>query len=167
MPYRNKTYVAFDGDRDIHYYRLMLAWKQNDGFDFNFHNAHDLNTARDTSLEASIKAQLRERMRNSREFVLLVGSNTRFLRKFVAWEIEQALTRDLPIIVVNTNGKRARCDERCPASLRDELAVHISFNPAMMQFALEHWPDEHRSLRRSGTTGPRFYSAERYSDVGL
>jgi len=30
------------------YYRLMQAWKQNDGMDFNFYNAHDLNTARDS-----------------------------------------------------------------------------------------------------------------------
>ena len=26
MAYRNKTYVAFDGDKDIRYYRLMKAW---------------------------------------------------------------------------------------------------------------------------------------------
>ena len=28
MAYRNKVYVCFDGDSDIHYYRLMLAWHQ-------------------------------------------------------------------------------------------------------------------------------------------
>ena len=28
MAYRNKTYVCFDGDKDMHYYRLMCAWKQ-------------------------------------------------------------------------------------------------------------------------------------------
>ena len=30
MAYRNKTYVAFAGDNDIHYYRLMKAWRQTD-----------------------------------------------------------------------------------------------------------------------------------------
>ena len=49
MAYRNKTYVAFDGDKDIHYYYLMRAWKDNDNVDFNFYDAHDLNTALDTS----------------------------------------------------------------------------------------------------------------------
>ena len=29
MSYRNKTYVAFDGDNDIKYYWLMRAWKKN------------------------------------------------------------------------------------------------------------------------------------------
>ncbi|NBS70289.1 molecular chaperone Tir, partial [bacterium] len=42
MPYRNKTYVCFDGDNDIRYYRLMQAWRDNERFDFNFYNAHDL-----------------------------------------------------------------------------------------------------------------------------
>ena len=91
MPYRNKTFVSFDGDSDMSYYRLMQAWKQNDGIAFNFYNAHDLNTARDSSQEASIKAQLSERMRNTSVFVLLVGERTRYLQKFVRWEIEQAI----------------------------------------------------------------------------
>src|SRR5690606_6853185 len=49
MAYRNKTYIAFDGDSDIRYYRLMKAWSANEHFDFEFHDAHDLNTARDSS----------------------------------------------------------------------------------------------------------------------
>jgi hypothetical protein len=49
MAYRNKTYIAFDGDEDIRYYRLMTAWKAHDGFSMNFQDAHDLNTARDSS----------------------------------------------------------------------------------------------------------------------
>ena len=30
MVYRDKTYVAFDGDNDIKYFNLMKAWKQSD-----------------------------------------------------------------------------------------------------------------------------------------
>ncbi len=70
MSYQNKTFVSFDGDSDMHYYRLMTAWKQNDNLPFNFYNAHDLNAARDSSSEESIKAQLAERLRNSKVFVL-------------------------------------------------------------------------------------------------
>lgn len=101
MAYRNKTYVCFDGDTDMHYYRLMTAWKTNDNLDFNFHNAHDLNTARDTSTEESIKRQLRERFANSKLLVVLIGEKTRLLRKFVQWEMEVALRLGLPIVGVN------------------------------------------------------------------
>ena len=51
MAYRNKVFVSFDGDKDIHYYRLMRAWKQNDNTSFDFLDAHDINTALDTSTE--------------------------------------------------------------------------------------------------------------------
>ena len=90
MSYRNKTYVAFDGDEDMRAYRLMTAWKSNENIDFNFYNAHDLNSARDTSTEESIKSQLRERMANAKQLVLLVGEKTKNLRKFIPWEIELA-----------------------------------------------------------------------------
>ena len=167
MPYRNKTFVSFDGDSDIHYYRLLRAWKQNDGIDFNFYDAHDLNTARDSSQEASIKAQLAARMRATKVFVILLGERTRYLRKFVRWEIEQALTRDLPIIAVNLNGKRFMHEERCPALLRAALAVHISFNASIMQHALDTWPHSHAAQRLDYVTGPFYYKSNVYQGLGL
>ena len=110
MAYRNKTYIAFDGDNDMRYYRLMTAWKAHDGFSLNFHNAHDLNTARDSSQEESIKRQLRERFANSKLLVVLIGESTRYLTKFVKWELEVALRLGLPVIGVNLNGSRQMDD---------------------------------------------------------
>lgn len=167
MPYRNKTFVSFDGDSDMSYYRLMQAWRQNDGIAFNFYDAHDLNTARDSSREASIKAQLAERMRNTRVFVLLVGERTRYLQKFVRWEIEQAIKRELPIIAVNLNGRRSMDEDRCPPVLRGELAIHASFNAAMMQHALDNWPAVHHQYRQAKKTGPHYYKESVYSGFGL
>ncbi len=167
MPYRNKTFVSFDGDSDMHYYRLMQAWKQHDGIDFNFYNAHDLNVARDTSQEASIKAQLAERMRNTKVFVLLIGENTRYLYKFVRWEIEQAIQRDLPIIAVNLNGQRSMDKERCPSLLREALAIHISFNVRIVQHSLDNWPSSHQRHRQQRESGPYYYKAEVYRELGL
>ena len=167
MPYRNKTFVSFDGDSDIHYYRLLCAWKQNDGINFNFYDAHDLNTARDSSQEASIKAQLAQRMRATKIFVILLGERTRYLRKFVRWEIDQALKRDLPIIAVNLNGKRFMDEARCPPLLRSALAVHISFNAAIMQHALDTWPRLHSTHRLDGTTGQFYYRPDVYRGLNL
>ncbi|MFA5687541.1 MAG: TIR domain-containing protein [Kiritimatiellales bacterium] len=139
MPYRNKTFVSFDADSDMHYYRLMTAWKQNDGFSFNFYDAHDLCQARDSSKEESIKAQLAERLRNSKMFLLLIGEKTRYLHKFVHWEIEQAIKRELPIIAINLNGKRSFDATRCPPVLSEKLAIHISFGCKIVQHALDNW----------------------------
>jgi hypothetical protein len=167
MSYKNKTFVSFDGDTDMYYYRLMEAWKQNDNIPFYFYNAHDLNTAKDTSTEESIKAQLMERLRNTKVFVLLVGENTRYLYKFVRWEIEQALSRNLPIIAVNLNGKRSMDTDRCPPLLRDELVVHISFNAAIMQYALENWPNSHEVCKSQKKTGAYYYNDDVYRSLDL
>jgi hypothetical protein len=167
MPYRNKTFVSFDGDSDMHYYRLMTAWKQSDNHSFDFYNAHDLNSARDSSTEESIKAQLADRLRNTKVFVLLVGERTRYLRKFVLWEIEQALKRGLPIIAVNLNGRRSMDTDRCPSLLQNSLAVHVSFNAAIMQHALENWPASDAALKARGSTGPYYYEDTIYRGCGL
>jgi hypothetical protein len=167
MPYRNKTFVSFDGDEDMRYYRLMQAWKQHDGIDFNFYNAHEINTARDSSLEYSIKAQLAERMRNSKVFVLLVGEKTRYLKKFVLWEIEQAISRAMPFIVVNLNGLRCMDEARCPVKARETLAIHVSFNASIMLYALDNWPARHETLNRQGETGPYYYKDEVYHRLTL
>ncbi|MCZ0932793.1 MAG: TIR domain-containing protein [Oligoflexia bacterium] len=167
MSYKNKVFVSFDGDKDIHYYRLMCAWKQNDYSPFNFHDAHDLNSARDTSTEETIKRRLRERLNNTKIFVLLVGESTKYLQKFVHWEIEQALSLGLPIIVVNLNGLRSMDSSLCPAIVRDELAMHISFKSAILQYAIENWPDQYQNLKNQFKTGPHYYKNETYDQLGV
>jgi len=106
MPYRNKVFVSFDGDNDMHYYRFMRAWKQNDNRSFNFFDAHDIDTALDSSMEKTIKRRLSERLDNSKAFVSLIGDRTRYLYKFVRWRSEKSIERDLLIIRINLNGLR-------------------------------------------------------------
>ena len=167
MPYRNRTYVAFDADSDIRYYRLMTAWRQSDKSDFNFNNAHDLINIWQHSSEETIKRNLRERMTNSKIFILLVGEKTKYLYKYVKWEIEQAIKLDLPIIVVNLNGKRSMDNDKCPAVLRNKLALHVSFNSKIIQLALEKWSDLHYQYSKEGKTGSFYYNDRIYSNLGL
>lgn len=166
MPYRNKTYVCFDGDEDMHYYRLMTAWKANDNSTFNFHNAHELNTARDSSQEESIKRQLRERFTNSKSFVVLIGEKTKNLRKFVKWEMEVALRLGLPIIAVNLDGSR-RQTALCPPTIQDELSINIPFGPKIMQFAMDNWPTSHAAKVKAGTTSWHYYKDSVYRQLRL
>lgn len=155
-----------DADNDLYYYRLMQAWKQNDNIGFNFYDAHDVNMIYDKS-EYSIKMGLQERFRHSKVFVLLVGEHTKYLYKYVRWEIEQAIKRELPCIVVNINGKRSCDDNLCPALMREHLAIHISYNARILQYALENWPDSFYKHQRNGDNGPYFYKKEVYDELGL
>ena len=156
----NHTYIAFDGDKDIHYYWLMKAWKYNqrDFFKFfDFEDAHDLNYARDTSQEDSIKRQLNVRLNQSNKFVLLVGESTKYLYKFVKWEIEQAIQRKLPLIIVNLNGKKHLDKDRCPSILFDSLALHVGFNQQSIERALLQWPNQYQKFQNEGKFGPFYY----------
>ncbi len=167
MAYRNKTYIAFDGDKDIHYYYLMKAWKSSKHVSFNFYDAHDLNTARDSSMEQTIKRRLRERMANANSLILLIGESTRYLTKFVKWEIELAINSDLPIIAVNLNGKKQMDNDRCPPVLRDALAIHIPFKQSAVEYAMDNWPQGFSTHKSNGESGPYYYKDSVYQGLGI
>lgn len=166
MAYRNKTYICFDGDTDMKYYRLMQAWSANQRFSFDFYNAHDLNSARDTSEVESIKRQLRVRFANSKLLVVLIGENTARLTRFVKWEMEVALRLDLPIIGVNLNGSRKR-DALCPPTIRDELAVYVPFGMKIVEHAMANWPASHAKYKSEGKTDYYHYTDATYMSLGL
>ncbi|RZJ82274.1 MAG: molecular chaperone Tir [Chryseobacterium sp.] len=155
-------YICFDGDKDMHHYRLMTAWNSNPKFNFNFHNAHDLSQARDSSSEETIKRSLRYRLRSSDILIVLVGESTKNLYKFVRWEIEVAIELGLPIICINLNGSRYHDDDRCPAILRNRSSIHVSYNPAIINYAIANWPRIH--LNHSE---PRRFNHSVYSNLGL
>lgn len=168
MPYRNKLYVAFDGDTDMNYYLTLKMWRANSNIDFEFHNAHDLNTARDSSLSDSIKAQLRERMQNSKVMLLLAGENTKRLRLFVPYEIKLARRLDIPIIVANLNKMRVYDSSRCPAAIEDGTnTVHISFEQRIIKHALENYPGWYHANKRSIRDHKLSYPASVYTNLGL
>ena len=166
MSYKNKVYVSMDADNDLKYYYLMKAWKQNDNTSFDFNDAHDLNNIYDKS-EESIKAGLRERFKNTKVFVLLVGEHTRYLYKYVRWEIEEAIKRKIPFIIVNLNGKRSIDNEKCPPLARDTLAIHISFNSKILQYALENWPQSFDEKIKEGDNSAYYYKDNVYEKLGL
>lgn len=164
MSHYSKTYTAFDGDNDIRYYRTMLMWKANSNIDFNFYDAHDINNANDRSQEESIKRQLRERMQSAKQFIILVGEKTRYLTKFVKWEVEYARKLDLPIVVANLNGIRQYDESRCPSWVVDSnlSTVHIAFGMNIIRHALDNFPDWYASNKYQGST--LYYPADAYKD---
>jgi hypothetical protein len=166
MAYRNKTYVIFDADTDIHYYRLMQAWKGHDHIDFDFYDAHELNNLRDGSTEETIKRKLRERMNNAKQAIVLVGEKTKNLYTFVRWEIDQAMGMGLPIVVVNLNGARQMDANRCPQILKDKCCVHVSFNAAIIRHALDDFGDNFPKGEYTNKVN-LFYSEEIYNRLGL
>jgi hypothetical protein len=153
------TYVAFDGDKDIWAYRFMRGWSANKRIDFELLDAHDLDNMTDRARgETYVKSKLRERMSRSTAVIVLVGESTKFLHKYVRWEIDLAIELGLPLIAVNLNETPGLDTDRCPAILRDTCAVHIPFKLAAIMHALSNWPSKYHSLTQTERTGSWTYS---------
>lgn len=169
MSYRNKTYVAFASE-DISYYRLMEAWRENKNIDFDFFDAHDLFMARDTSTPESIKARLRERMKNAKQFVLLGSADAK--RKggngtsFLAYEVGTMLSLDLPVVVANLDGDRKIDRNFIPKPLLDAdyYTMSVSFQPAIIKYALDNYASGYAASDR---TGCYYYPPSTYEELGL
>lgn len=169
MSYRNKTYVAFASE-DIHLYRLMEAWRDNDKIDFSFFDAHDLYVSRDTSKVETIRANLRQRMSNAKQFVL-IGSRTAKRKgddghSFLWYEVKTMLDLSLPIVVANSNGDRTVAKSFIPNQLLDAdyYTVSVSFQPAIIKYALDNYAP---AFAASNSTGPHQYKASVYEGLGI
>ncbi len=57
--------------------------------------------------------------------------------------------------------------DRCPPILANALAIHVSFNAAIIQHALENWAASDASFRAEGKSGPYYYKDEVYKRLGL
>lgn len=161
------TYVALDYDEDSKNYNLLKAWKEKDEIDFEFYDAHDLNNLRDGSQEETIKNKLKERLKRSTLFILLLGEKTKNKHKYVRWEVEQAIKLGIPIIVVNLNCKRKCDNDRIPAILEDQLYISVSFESKIILYAFERWPKSHKKHKEDGETGCYSYKDSVYKELGL
>lgn len=166
MSYRNKTYVIFDGENDMWAYAYMKGWKENDNIDFNFYDAHDIRPLTERATEETVRERLRERMASAKQVIVLVGEQTKNLYQFVRWEIDLAMKKDLPIVVVNLNGKCSHDPDLCPPILKEHYAVHVTFKMKIIQYALDNFPDWYDKRDRSAK-GPLYYNDSVYKELGL
>lgn len=183
MSYRNGTYVAFHangtnipGKSDIDYYNLLKAWTAKTDDDFTMINSHEkASVVRDSSKKSTIKASLLERLRNSKNMVLIIGETTYLDDDWVPFEIEKAVdTYKIPIIATYTGCKtpiRRAVDFKAywPRALADRInnntasVIHIPFQKEVLKAAISQFA--HNSLPKGGGLG--FYSDEAYKNFGI
>jgi hypothetical protein len=169
LSYRNKTYVAFASE-DIHNYRLMTAWRENENIDFDFFNAHDLAQARDTSLPETIRRSLRLRLANTKQVVMLGSAKGKAKagdgHSFLFYEIEVIARLNLPVIVANLDGDRSIDRNFIPQRFLDNdyYTVSVSFQPRVIQYALDYYVPAYPTANRAG---PHYYKPDVYKTLGL
>lgn len=111
MAYRNSTYVAFHANQtkdpvesDIRYLNMMRAWNVRSDNGFRFIDIHEkVSAVRDTSKRRTLEESLKERLRNSKNMVLIIGSTTKMDDDWVPFEIRYAIDQyKTPIIAAYT-----------------------------------------------------------------
>jgi len=182
MAYRNGTYVAFHAagnsdptGSDMKYFNLLKAWHVRDEFDFTFINSHDKTAAvRDSSLRATLRNRLAERLRNSKNMILVLGETTRFDTDWVPFEIEYALDScEIPIIAAYPGYQNIRAPSELrtlwPSALRTRIdsgsahVIHIPFKVSPLTNAVSQF--SHDNYPRGGGLGR--YSDDAYREWGL
>lgn len=142
MAYRNKTYIAGDWDHDYDAVERIYKWKESNKWSLDFHDAHAMKQARDTSLPCSIKRSLKDRLDSSKQFVLIVGDHTNTVtkgschlcssynnyigycargystdkRSFIKYECEKAVEAGIDIVVLYNNIIVDK--SKCPLAVR-------------------------------------------------
>lgn len=159
MAYRNGTYVAFDGNGqtdptkgDLKYLGILRAWKESDNIDFNFTDSHKKTyQVRDTSSEETLKSRLEERMRNSKNMLVIISDDTNFDRGLLNWEIKTAHDKyELPIIVAYTGEQflpwlSNDLIEKLPKEIWGDVKfggnhyAHIPFTKDRIKRAIDHY----------------------------
>lgn len=164
MSYRNKTYVGFASE-NIHLYRLMEAWRDNDNIDFDFHDAHDLFISRDTSRPDTIKRNLRERMKNAKQ-VVIIGTPEAKAKggdgvSFLAYEVAVIIEFNLPVVIANHDGDKTVDRNFIPAPLlnADYYSVSVALSPRIIRHALDNYAT---SFAGSSKKGPHQYPQSVY-----
>lgn len=132
-----RAFVGFSST-DIHFYRLMQAWKYHEHIDFSFIDCQLSNEIRSDN-EAYIKSVVRQRIGMCGTYVMLIGEDTRYKHKYVRWEAEVAIEKKAVIIGVNLNKHRSLDFGRCPAVIRDVGALFVPFSPRIIAYALEKY----------------------------
>ena len=99
MAYRNGTYIAFDGNdttdptrSDMKYYGLLQAWNKNKSNTLTVSDSHKKTyQVRDSSTIKTLQNRLLERMRSSKNMLIIISRDTSWDRGMLNFEIEKAV----------------------------------------------------------------------------
>lgn len=182
MSYRNGTYVAFDGNGttdptkgDMKYYGLLQAWNKNKNYNLNFSDSHKKTyQVKDTSQRKTLENRLMERMRNSKQMLLIITDDTNFDRGMLNFEIEKAIDYyKIPIIISYPGyGRILQPDllrNKWPKALLERIdnntakCIHIPFNLEIIGTALSQF-DVHNNELQSPLS---YYVEDAYKNWGL
>lgn len=180
---RTGTYVAFDGlgkadpsKSDFRYYSMLQAWSSNKNIDFKITNSHEKTYAvRDNSLRTTLYSRIQERLRASKNMLVILSKDTRKSGSVLSYEIEQAINNyRLPLIIAYPAysaiwGVDSDLSIMWPDALTKRIdlsgtkAIHVAFKKEPIMDAIPRFTVNGENL----SSGRDFYTRESYVNWGL
>jgi len=183
MSYRSGTYIAFDGlgkddpsQSDFKYYATIQAWDSHKNIVFSITNSHEKTAAvRDTSKLTTLKARIQERLRCSKNILVILSADTRKYGSLLSYEIEQAVDNyNLPLIIAYAGYKTVQNVNNFatfwPNNLSQRIgnntakAIHVPFKKAPIFDAISQFIVD-KKYPKGGAKG--HYSDDAYKNWGL
>ncbi len=130
MNYRTKTYIAADWDGDNDAVKQLHKWNDSRYYSLSFTDAHNLQQARDNSLNCSIKRSLATRLDASKTFVLIVGTNTKTVRSGSCQYCASKNSWTNACARGNYIDNRSYIEYECEKAVRDNLNIVVLYKAA-------------------------------------
>ncbi|HVR97054.1 MAG TPA: TIR domain-containing protein [Thermoanaerobaculia bacterium] len=182
MVYRTGTYIAFHAqgkkdptESDIKYYRLLQAWHVREDNEFRLVDSHEKTAAlRDWSSRETVTCRLKERLKCSKNMILIISETTRLDTDWVPLEIQYAIdTCKIPIIAAYPNYNYimapAELKPLWPEALAQRIAnntthvIHVPFRQEPLRDAVGQF--SHTNYPKGGGLG--YYNRETYLKWGF
>lgn len=154
---------------------MLKAWTEKTDDDFFMIDSHQKGSAvRDSSKKQTLELRLKERLRNSKNIVLIIGDTTKNDRDWVPMEIKYA-TDDcgIPIIAAYTGYDYICAPQKLsslwPKALKERIengaasVIHIPFKKKPLKDAISQFSHNHKP--KGGGLGT--YSEEAYKSFGI
>lgn len=183
MAYRNGTYVAFHAGgttdptkSDIKYYNMLKMWSANKNIEFSLCDSHEKTASvRDTSKKETLRRSLVTRLRNSKQFLLILTDTTKNDTDWVPFEISYAVDEcNLPLILAypdfNSIMAPAKLSAYWPTTLKSRIengsakAIHIPFKMAPVLDAISQFDINNTNYPINGYG---YYNREAHQEFGL
>lgn len=184
ISYRNGTYVAFDGNNttdptksDMRYYGLLQAWNTSSISELTFSDSHKKTyQVRDGSTLKTLQNRLLERMRSSKNMLIIISEDTSWDRGLLNFEIEKAVDYyNLPLIVAYTKYqaifKPSELSDLWPKALHDRIiagtakCIHVPFKEKAIMDAISQF-SVHSKGNSVLTSSYTTYTEQTYRDWG-
>lgn len=182
MANRTGTYVAFDGmgeydpsKSDFRYYATIQAWNANRNIDFKITNSHEKTYAvQDSSSKKTLYARIRERLRVSKNMLVILTKDTRYSGSVLSYEIAWAIDDyALPLVIAYPGYSSIlnvdALHELWPKTLEERInnpemeAIHIAFKKDCILDAISRFSVNGEHLRH----GKAHYCRDAYVEWGL